>query len=98
MAVNHGSEFETEQNKNQGWNWTKTQSTCKIGRLLMLVRSWFQYAALFHSGKKLVITVEIMYSYVNLYEDTLTNVLCSKKAAGWYLNKSKISVQGISQF
>ena len=39
-----------------------------------------------------------MYSYVNLYEDTLTDVLCSKKAAGWYLNKSKISVQGISQF
>lgn len=91
MAVNHGSEFETEQNKNQGWNWTKTQSTSNIDRLVMLVRSWVQYAALFHG----VIIVEIMYSDVNLYEDTLTYVLCSKKAAGWYRCQVFLNFKGV---
>lgn len=89
MGVNHGSEFETEQNKNQGWNWTKTQSTSNIDRLLMLVRSWVQYAALFHG----VIIVEIMYSDVNLYEDTLTYLCVMFKESSWL-----VSVPGISQF
>lgn len=46
----------------------------------MVVRPWLQYAALYYGGEKLIIE-EIIYSYVNLYEDTLSNVLCLKKAA-----------------
>lgn len=57
----------------------------------MLVRSWVQYAALFHG----VIIVEIMYSDVNLYEDTLTYVLCSKKAADWYRYQVFLNFKGV---